>query len=61
MTNVNSKSEIEVQNKLALFLIEILKSKGIVLKNMIINDEFSYKLNKSDFQSIEEESDTKAQ
>lgn len=41
MTNFNIKSEIEVQNKLALFLIEILKSKGIDLKNMIINDEFS--------------------
>jgi hypothetical protein len=33
MTNVNTKSEIVLQNKVATFMIEMLKSKGIQLKN----------------------------
>jgi hypothetical protein len=40
----------------------MLKSKGINIKNSAISDaEVSYKMNKSDFHSIEEESDTKVQ
>jgi hypothetical protein len=33
MTNVNTKSECELQNKLAAFMIEMYKSKGIDFKN----------------------------
>lgn len=67
MLNISKKSEIELQNKLAVFLIEVYKIKGIQLKqnqNTIQNEDelaISQKLNKSDFQSIEEESDTKIQ
>lgn len=33
MTNVNTKTENELQNKIAVFMIEMLKSKGIELRN----------------------------
>lgn len=33
MTNVNTKTENELQNKIAVFMIEMLKSKGIDLRN----------------------------
>lgn len=33
MTNVNTKTENELQNKVAAFMIEMLKSKGIELRN----------------------------
>ena len=39
MTNVNSKSENELQKKIALFMIEMLKSKGIDLRNS--DDQFN--------------------
>ena len=61
MLNIKTNSEIQLQNKLAVYLIEMFKSKGIFLKSTAFSDEVSQSMNKSDFHSIEEESDTKVQ